>query len=905
MKLHLTISILALMLVGVHCNCGCLKCSKHLQVVSPPHLPYKVIYRGSPSCALRPLPYELQAPVIPPALPLPGKNYDYKIQTAPVRSCEPLYAYKYELQAPVIVPPVPPLPMTGLVAKPDRIVLQPDCPGYTGCGEELVRPLCRPLWPDNIYHPALRHVQVVDAARTGPIIEKISSNAYGHIGCDCRYDSRSKRRTKRQLPILQNSVNFIMDLLPNFIRFPIEQTLKSFKFHQNRFNKKPYPVKEYRALPKLIQILNEELSPAKILQAKPSARSFLQKLQKLNREEAKRKKRSLILDDNEISLPFLRVTDVENHVTSDEHDEEEGGGVSSEERKNHHEEFLKPLNFGHLLPHNPIFYLLNTPIRLLHHFHKFGQQISPVFKSVPHVLVNSKRYLRDFGKNLKNDVLNFASNFIGDFDELDTHRYRHLKPRRFKRSLNGTKALEPYEPEYSLVFGNQNGGKNRSKRYILKVVDEDEVEEFLREKLGDLVNEEPRDSKKKNKEKENTNKKKLVVEKLSSKLIIDNNGRPFVEINGVKRPLFLNKKTQQTEEKRNKPKEDKESQEEDVKEKINSLIIKARERIDRNGDSMNLHQNDIPVHIIKDRISQILTEIQDLINMDFDKYSTIYNDLCKLQNFKDFLVNNWKKTLIEHKSNDIASKIRILDDLKEIQTLKSKTVEDIACILSNGNTFITKKLIKILVRLQKLQCIVYKVVEDFGEKIKMGTEFEMKKETKYIDYLSGLYFVAGRTKHDLERDLKNERDAALENEMVLLDNLRKLLENNQHKDPHKLYEEAKLLWEIKNIDKLQKDAIAEMNEKISRRQKVRKELKILFDLHRQLENCEEKQKQLFKEPTKSSHQLTKRHQTKHKRGDVARDKIFPHKTIVEDKKPIKLISNGYAMTAYKIADGFD
>jgi hypothetical protein len=39
--------------------------------------------------------------------------------------------------------------------------------------------------------------------------------------------------------------------------------------------------------------------------------------------------------------------------------------------------------------------------------------------------------------------------------------------------------------------------------------------------------------------------------------------------------------------------------------------------------------------------------------------------------------------------------------------------------------------------------------------------------------------------------------------------------------------------------------------------------------------------------------------------NINRNRNFPHKTIIEDKKPIKLVSNGYTMTAYKVSDGLD
>jgi hypothetical protein len=785
----------------------------------------------------------------------------------------------------------------------------------------------------------LQQVQVVDGrSRSGPILEPISNDVYRKIGCNCRYDHSGKSRAKRELPILRNSVNLIMGLLPTFIRFPIEQTFRSFKHHQQMEDK--YRWNRFRAEPPVRLVSRFKTKPPPT--AKPSE-TFLQKLKKLNSD---REKRSVIFNPDEISLPFLRVTDVENDLDDSEEEEEDEEDEEQVVKRNPRDEFLQPLNFGHIFPHNPIYYILNTPIRLLHQFHKLGEQISPVFKSVPHVFVNSRKYLRNVGKNLRNDVLNFASNFIGDFDEFDTNSYRVLKPRRYRRSLDGK--MEQYEPDYSLVFGNQTEENSRRRRYILKVVDEDEVEQFLREKLGGLVETTERPKKKKDKE---SNKKKLVVEKLSSKLIIDNNGRPFVEINGVKRPLFLRKtQPEETREKMEEEEKEKDETTQDMKEKINSIIVKARERIGQNPPSVSIQQN-VPTQIIKDRINQILTEIQDLINIDFDKYSTVYTDLCKLQSFKELLVNDWKKILMEDKLNDISSKIRILDDFKEMQILRDQSVEDIASILSSGSNFMTKKLIKMLVRLQKLQCVIYRVVEDFGEKIKMGTDFDVRKEIKYVDYLDGLQFMVGRSKHDLERGLKNERDVALENEMSVLDSLRKLLESDDP-DPHKSYEEAKLLWEINNIDKLQKDTILEMNGKISRGQKVRKELKILFDLLRQLENCEEKQKKLLGELNHKEKKQDKlnekqsrqdfdtdnldgfgrsskerkqtfdnykveevRHNTGRKRHrgrkilventNINRNRNFPHKTIIEDKKPIKLVSNGYTITAYKVSDGLD
>lgn len=64
----------------VNANCGCLKCSKHLTVVSPPYASCKLIYRGKPSATcLKPLPITVQAPIIAPKPIYIPKDYDYKV----------------------------------------------------------------------------------------------------------------------------------------------------------------------------------------------------------------------------------------------------------------------------------------------------------------------------------------------------------------------------------------------------------------------------------------------------------------------------------------------------------------------------------------------------------------------------------------------------------------------------------------------------------------------------------------------------------------------------------------------------------------------------------------------------------------------------------------------------------
>lgn len=722
---------------------------------------------------------------------------------------------------------------------------------------------------DLFFPKALPTVQDLEALSGGPIIERLYSD---------RYDET--RRNKRHIPIVSGGIKLLANIIPNLLKISrhtfntlnaktklkidalskqlaLKRQLKSlqhfsnFQVVPNWYPKPLYYRKKFASLlnnkyskhyssstylpknfikpyqqPYLKWQKTTSLKPYQRLLKRPKTLSstFLEKLQKLNRN-----KRSSIIDGSELSLPFFRVKEIHDNLIDNKDEDNDylvGQKYVTTPSKTKTHELLKPFNFEQLIPQSPIFYFLNAPLRLLHHIRQLSRQIVPVLSSVPKVLGNSRRFLRDMSNNFQNNAIDIASNLMGDFDIFPN------KPKRFRRNINSSSY--PYEPEYSLVFDTRD--KIRNKRYILKVVDEGEVEEFLREKLGNLVNYEPNEKLQQNQE--NSSKKKYVLEKLQSKLILDNNGKPFVEIDGIKRPLFLKNKSLL---KNSKYTDNKES-EENVKDKISSLIKKAKERIDMKDDSLLLQQQEVPIQVIKERTSAILTEIQDLINMDFTKYSIIHNNLWKLQNFKEELVKYWKKLLIDNKSNNISSKIRILDDLREMQMLRDKSVEDIIAILSNGNSFMTKKLIKMLIRLQKLQCLIAKVVEKFEDKLEMSTDLDCKEEIKFVDFLSDLNFI-NNSKNEFELQLKSDRDIALQTEMTTLDGLRKLLEDNPNSP--KIYEEARLLWEIKNISKLLKNTMTEMNDKVSKNLKIRKELKILFDLLKQLEVCENKQKNLL------------------------------------------------------------
>ncbi|XP_064214586.1 uncharacterized protein LOC135267003 [Tribolium castaneum] len=183
-KYSLVVLVLAVF-QQIACDCGCLKCSKHLQVISPPSAPYKVILKGVPS-----FPEGYRHAYAP--------QYDYPLNAASVMSqpCQPVFAYKYKLQAP-LPPPGKPLapPMTGLVAKPDRIVIQqtaPSCPVYIDDGAcddaPNTAPPCHSIFQQPMYQQPmpLQAMKLVPfRPRMRPVLEPISSDFYNSL-YDCR-----------------------------------------------------------------------------------------------------------------------------------------------------------------------------------------------------------------------------------------------------------------------------------------------------------------------------------------------------------------------------------------------------------------------------------------------------------------------------------------------------------------------------------------------------------------------------------------------------------------------------------------------------------------------------------------------------------------------------------------------
>ncbi|KAG5878099.1 hypothetical protein JTB14_017851 [Gonioctena quinquepunctata] len=548
-----------------------------------------------------------------------------------------------------------------------------------------------------------------------------------------------------------------------------------------------------------------------------------------------------------------------------------------------------PFQYNNMNPQSPLLHLLSLPVKFFKGVKELNKQAAPFVGSVPKVIVGTKKYFRDFGRNFKKNVLNFASDVIGDFDHMgpsDNILDKILNQKRYKRNIGDPKnesklEMKQYEPEYSVDFNSDvtspnfrdaSENKVRKKRYIMKMVDDDEVEAILRRKLERMLDDSEesnkpqkrrirmrkysdyddseeilqskryRGKKKHNRSEENF-KHKIVVEKVRPKVIIDNNGLPFMELNGYKRPIFMKNKRfyernelQSSEEKTHT---NYDSSEEANLQKIHGVIDHAKNsRVQSIGDS------EMPIQTLKEKISQLLHQTDVLVHLDFEKYDEIYEDLINVQHIKTSTIQDWKRLVMEKRINNRDAKIALLEKFHRMQHFKEKAVTNIvyALYLDSDNTFVVTEFTKMLVKLQKLQCIVNQVVGSFHNKFSMGAKFEMEKEIKFVDFLSSTNFVKAKTRNDVIAKLREDRDCQLQENIQELEKLQRLLVEN---DEEVIGEVANILWEIKNIDKMQKANIEEMYHKMEEQCKIKKNLKILFDFSKRQQALAAEEKELL------------------------------------------------------------
>lgn len=807
-----------------------------------------------------------------------------------------------------------------------------------------------------------------------------------------KHHSRKKRylttsttagRHRRRPTLLTAPLHFLFRVVPKLLTFPLVQAMRFFsgnprllQHHGYRFPPPPYhtrfspSVKTQHPRPSALHTRNnnnyETIRASRKnndvngrrngLPSPPhhhrhlSKTFLLDRLRQINRlSDVRRKKRSVVFErDRSLSSEFFKFLSEEETAEDEDEDYGDDGDDKDEVLAR---EFLQPLRVESMIPHGSLFYYLNAPIRVLSHFNHFKDHLKPVFHSLPIIVQNSKNYVRELFKQFHSYILHFLSNVIGDFHEIHPSRGP-------SDVLLPTNVVDRYRRDVvKNVTDDVNEDARRNKRFVLKVVDEKEVEEFLREKLGDYTNEANEkkttstDEKRKRQRRHHQRRNKYAVAPFTPKIVVDNNGKAFVDVNGMKRPIwsYFGRKLSKKE---NAVGHQTAADDADLKGKINGLIEEAT-RMVADEKTIDRHQmmkmtstsssdpfDDATMHLqmIKDKIDQILTNIRKLIDTDFEKYVDIYDLLLKTQNLKRSVTDEWKQLLVTNRCNDMEGKIRILNVFRQIQANREKILKLIASslMMGEGGNFMNSKLIGVLVRLQKLQCVVVRIVEDFAGTLHLRTPFDAQKEVRYVEYLQSISLLSEKTKNDIENRLKMERDLEMERQMKLLEKLRRLIENKGGDSVEtEIDEHAGILWEMKNIEKLQRDSISELNNKIERGQKIRKELKILFDLQKQLDNAEKRQKELLDKKAKrdaveekeddeeeKGDRLKKTHQEAHQQTrsrtprrshhqnniksnkfkiwPLLQNKLTPRPTdgTNKDRKPVKIVTNGYTLTGY-------
>nr|CAH7726992.1 unnamed protein product [Callosobruchus chinensis] len=1043
----------------VAADCGCLKCSNNLEVggavVADRQCgPLKVIYRtdGTPAegpfYAFPALPILVQKPQMEAAAPpLPTIPIEYKYKCAPVMtSCRtetPVFGgmmYPVKVQMPQVTPVTAPgalsLPLVGLKACVDRIVVPAPAnykPKYHQDARETnCRTTCTTRQISNScscrYNITINVTKIITNVTTNTSKFELSPSA-SNPNNDCH------RRAKRQLPIIDHGIKFMMNMLPKFIQDPLKHTVNTIalthpdKRIQRIQQAAPKLAKEKKKLEERNKLLERRLdlykkiSPAKtriinshlnrkevpgfidslmkpaMTKRKPklltrfedseelyedkdpsywlkehTARDIIgndldcsscseedaksrrkmtprerlmHRLRKINQKRNRRstatmdktrnKRSTIVIDSEELSPPIYKVKVRDNLVSSEseEHYEDYDSYEDKLSKKQIRKHTLKkvvrnelkklkekdttlesPFQYNKMVPKSPIVHLLSLPGKFLGGFDKDHE---PSILSVPRMIVGAKKYFRDFGKNLKRNFLNFASDVIGDF-EPPTEPHRLLRHKRnlkthyepeYKLAFDEQeeeqykpqyevafedKELEQYQPDYEVAFDengdssdtqnfrNVTGSKVRKKRYVLSMVNEDDVEQYLIKKLEKIFTESEeverprrrrprkyqssseeeivsecqhcRKRQKKRQHKDNSIKK-IVVEKVRPKVIIDNKGLPFMEMDGYKRPLFLKKEFKQSGEETIKLKKSKKetvkmklesSSEDEVKyvhydsseevtcDKIHHILSYAQEK---------KSDTEVPLQTIRERVSQILCETDVLIHMDFGKYAEIFDQLIELQYVKRSIVQDWKRLIMSKKCNDKGSKLALLEKFKDLQYLKDSLLQMIVCTMNEDidNTFIIRKFTRILVMLQKLQCIMNQVVGCFENKFARDLNFETEKDIKFVDILDSLKFAPVKTRHEIIIKMEEERNLELEAKMTLLDKLKKVLVSDC--DDSVIIEQANLVWEMRNLEKMRTACIEEMHEKLEEGCKIKKNLKILFDLSKRLQTCHDKQCSIF------------------------------------------------------------
>ena len=262
--------------------------------------------------------------------------------------------------------------------------------------------------------------------------------------------------------------------------------------------------------------------------------------------------------------------------------------------------------------------------------------------------------------------------------------------------------------------------------------------------------------------------------------------------------------------------------------------------------------DNVSFRIVQEKIMQTLNSLRKLVDVDFGKNYELYQQLLKLQNMKSVITYDWKR-ILDMKNNEESSRMQISEDILEMQAVKDEVVKVIVELLIAERGVNEVTLENLLLRIQKLQCVFKKIRDEFHAKIALNAPFEVERELKYVDQLNNICLI--RSKYDIElyNELITERNEKLKSDIALLEKLKTLLDLAKNINYFDRFQEAvKIIWEMKNLTKIKQLTIRDLKDKITHGQKLRRDLKILFDLHKGLELCDMKLQNYFEQNFKGS-----------------------------------------------------
>ncbi|KAF2899072.1 hypothetical protein ILUMI_07100 [Ignelater luminosus] len=580
-------------------------------------------------------------------------------------------------------------------------------------------------------------------------------------------------------------------------------------------------------------------------------------------------------------------------------------------RKSPADSFLMPLNFEHILHPTPMLHLLNAPIRYLNHIHKLRSHVNPVVSAFPKVMQASKKYLLGLVKECGKNFFKLGTSFVKDISSLKKlkllpklrHKRSNQKEKLVPEEVNmetkiskKNKWNEDYFNKKHKMFQYQNqlnikeeGGKsnhsyNRHEDIVNDIMlilsDILHNHKLLKQNQYDVVNHNNYNNLQeieKHVNIEDITQSFLsglaIAQKTSrgletkdsllpqrSKREIFRNGNYYSKLFRKSSPIKLQKYKRETKAENEmdkflgSSKDDKEVKrfmrylespkdfliqtEASVNKSQSSTQERKKRSASQNSDTklkvlpsqvlneekqktLNLSELDIQRQIIKENIGKILKRIRTIKNYEALEDLETYKGLSKLQKLK---LNIVIQLILRRVENFIVMK-------KEAETLKNTVFEQIIDKLYNQRYISSNDWIRKLILLQKFHCIIRNINPE-------------QQNNLQIDFLKTLSFIPEKNEEEILNSIRATKTREIKRLNDAAQHLKLALNSGNEENIRKV---AKVSWAISNVEKLQKDSIVELHKKIIEGLQIRKELKILFDLQRQLEMFEDKETPLIED----------------------------------------------------------